>query len=40
VWQRHSQAGAAARTEAVVARPGRARLDVSDRDTTSSSLDR
>ena len=27
-WQRHSEAGAAARAEAAVARPGRARLDV------------
>jgi hypothetical protein len=30
-WQRHSEAGAAARAEAVVARPGRARLDLGDR---------
>ena len=29
-WQRHSEAGAAARAEAAVARPGRARLDVGD----------
>ena len=29
-WQRHSEAGAAARVEAVVARPGRARLDVGE----------
>jgi hypothetical protein len=39
-WQRHSEVGAAARAEAVVARPDRARLDVSDRGTSSSSLDR
>jgi hypothetical protein len=38
--KRHSEAGAAARAEAVVARPDRACLDVSDRDMTSSSLDR
>ena len=30
-WQSHSDAGVAARTEAVVARPGRARLDVGER---------
>jgi len=31
-WQRHSEAGAAGRAEAVVPRPARARLDVVDRD--------
>ena len=39
-WLRHSEAGAAARAEAVLPRPDRARLDVSDRGRTSSSLDR
>jgi hypothetical protein len=33
-WQRHSEPGAAARSEAVVARPGPTRLDVDDRDTS------
>ena len=35
-WQRHGEAGGAARAEAVVARPGRARLDVGDRDNIPS----
>ena len=39
-WQRDSTARTAARAEAVVARPDRACLDVSDRGRTSSSLDR
>ena len=39
-WQRHSEARTAARAEAVVARPGRARLDASDHDRAPSLLDR
>ena len=35
-WQRHSEAGAAARAEAVAARPGRARLDARDCDSAPS----
>ena len=37
-WQRHSEAGAAARAKAVVARSGRARLDVGDCDSTPGLL--
>ena len=39
-WQRHSEAGAAARAEAAVARPGRARLDVGDSPSAPGLLDR
>jgi hypothetical protein len=39
-WQRHSEAGAAARAEAAVARPGRARLDVCDSPSAPGLLDR
>jgi hypothetical protein len=37
-WQRHSGSGAAARAEAIVARPGRARLDVGDCNSAPSLL--
>jgi hypothetical protein len=37
-WQRHSEAGAAARAEAVVARPGPGRLDGGDCDTAPGLL--
>ena len=39
-WQRHSDTGAAARAEAVVARSGSPRLDVGDCDSAPSLLDR
>ena len=38
-WQRHSEAGAAARAEAVVTRPGRARVDVGESTSGANLLD-